>query len=117
MTAAPMAVKCIAQIATVNSAAPAAIAVFPLSAWKASAAAVAMSIPKTTAVPAIARSHSICPSVSSAFMPVKCMRLMPRPIMAPPIMTCRREPPAHSAKPSVVASIAMSRDAAVKVGS
>ena len=53
----------------------------------------------------------------SAFMPVKCMRLIPSPMTAPPRSTCMREPNEAMEKPAVVAVMAMTNDAAVKPGS
>ena len=117
MSAAAMAVKCMEQMAKVSRAAPAAIAVLPLRWWNAIVATEPSSAPRTIAAPTYAQSHSMWPPMISAFMPVKCMRLMPNPMTAPPSNTCMREPNEAMEKPMVVARMAMTSDAAVKPGS
>jgi hypothetical protein len=62
-------------------------------------------------------SHVTVPATISARMPVKCIKPMPRPTMAPPIAISGRDRPEHTKYPKVVATIATSSDPAVSTGS
>ena len=62
-------------------------------------------------------SQVIVPATMSARMPVKCIKPMPRPTMAPPIAISGRDRPEHTKYPRVVATMATSSEPAVSTGS